>query len=74
MRKSILAALAAVLISGSPLAAQDYPSRTITILVPFSPGGVVDIAARTVAEQLTDRWGQEVLVENRTGGSGFIAA
>ena len=75
MRRNIAGACAAVLLSATgALAQEDYPNRTITILVPFSPGGIVDIAARTVGEHLTERWGQQVVVENRTGGSGFIAA
>jgi tripartite-type tricarboxylate transporter receptor subunit TctC len=75
MRKVIAAACAAAFVAvGSAMAAEDYPSRSITILVPFAPGGIVDIAARTVGEHLSQRWGQEVIVENRTGGAGFIAA
>jgi tripartite-type tricarboxylate transporter receptor subunit TctC len=75
MRKAIAAACAAAFVAaGSAMAAEDYPSRSITILVPFAAGGIVDIAARTVGEHLSQRWGQEVIVENRTGGAGFIAA
>ena len=56
-----------------PLLAQDYPTRPIRILSPYSPGGISDIAARIVAGKLTETWGQQVVVENRPGGNGFIA-
>lgn len=49
-----------------------YPSRAIKILVPFSPGGGIDILARTTGQRLADKWGVPVVVENRTGASGNI--
>jgi len=53
--------------------AEDYPARPIRILSPYSPGGISDIAARIVGGKLTEAWGQQVIVENRPGGNGFIA-
>lgn len=52
--------------------AQDYPSRTISLVVPYPPGGGVDAMARVVAEKLSGTIGQQVVVENRAGGSGLV--
>lgn len=72
MKRKIMA-LAAMAALCTSAVAQDYPERTVRMLVPFAPGGVVDIAARLVSEQLSSMWGQSVVVENRPGGNGFIA-
>jgi tripartite-type tricarboxylate transporter receptor subunit TctC len=70
-----IAALAFVLLTlgAGDVFAQDYPVRPIRILSPYSPGGISDIAARIVGGKLTEAWGQQVIVENRPGGNGFIA-
>jgi tripartite-type tricarboxylate transporter receptor subunit TctC len=52
--------------------AQDYPTRTITLVGPYPPGGGVDAMARVVAEKLAVALGQQVVVENRAGGSGLV--
>jgi tripartite-type tricarboxylate transporter receptor subunit TctC len=71
IRSAVLAAtLAFTTVSGA--AAQTYPSRPITIVVPNPPGGITDILARTLAARLTDAWKQQVIVENRPAGAGTV--
>jgi tripartite-type tricarboxylate transporter receptor subunit TctC len=58
---------------GVPAAAQgDYPNRTVTLVVPYPPGGGVDVLARVVAEKLSGVLGHQVIVDNRVGGSGLV--
>jgi tripartite-type tricarboxylate transporter receptor subunit TctC len=65
--------LVASLASGaSP--AQDYPTRPVRMVVPFSPGGSTDTLARIVGQKLTERSGQPVIIENRAGAGGHIGA
>lgn len=59
---------------GVPAFAQNYPERSLHILVGFAPGGAADVLARTIAQGLGERIGQSVIVENRPGASGMIAA
>ena len=53
-------------------AANAFPDRVVRIIVPFSPGGVTDLAARFIGQQLSAKWGKSVVIENRTGGAGII--
>jgi tripartite-type tricarboxylate transporter receptor subunit TctC len=51
-----------------------YPTRTVTMVVPFPPGGGTDTGARLLAQRLTQRWGQSVVVENKPGAAGAVGA
>jgi tripartite-type tricarboxylate transporter receptor subunit TctC len=59
-------------VAGSAASAQTFPSRTVTIVVPFPPAGGADTLARTLAPRLSAMWGQTVVIENRPGASGRI--
>jgi tripartite-type tricarboxylate transporter receptor subunit TctC len=69
--KRLLSVLTALL--ALPVAAQDYPSKIVKIIVPFPAGGSTDILARTVAQKLNETYGQLFIAENRAGATGTIA-
>jgi tripartite-type tricarboxylate transporter receptor subunit TctC len=71
--RTLIVALAFALIAGvAPAAAQNYPSRTITLIVPFPPGGSTDVAGRILAQHMGETLGQAVIVENVGGAGGSI--
>jgi tripartite-type tricarboxylate transporter receptor subunit TctC len=70
----VLAALATVALTAVSALAQSYPNRPIRLIVSFPPGGAVDVIARTVGTPLGERLGQQVVVDNRPGSNGNIAA
>lgn len=75
LRQAFLACVSAAALAFSPLAAaQDFPQRQISIVFPGVAGGEPDGIARLIADQLHDRWGQPVVVENRPGAGGNIGA
>ena len=69
----VCVAMFALLMSGAANA-QTYPTRPIKIVVPFAPGGVADIVARTVAPRLAEGLGQQVIIENKPSAGGILAA
>lgn len=77
--KIIAAAAALVMLSALPAAAQqastaqNWPQRPVKFMLPLGPGSGADIGARLIAEKLSAKWGQSVVVENRPGGDGFVA-
>src|ERR1700720_2380969 len=72
-RCPLIVALIAWAVS-QPAAAQPYPARNITFVVPFAAGGVADVIARIVAQKLDERTGWKIIVENRGGAGGNIGA
>lgn len=72
-RRPLLAGLAAL---GMPVAAhaQAFPTGRVSFVVPFPPGASTDISTRIVADKLSQMWGQPVLIDNKGGANGIIAA
>jgi len=73
MRSLARAALVAILCLHGAAWSQAFPTRTVRIVIPFPPGGTSDILARTLAQKLTEEWGQQVIAENRPGAAGNVA-
>jgi len=71
-----VAAVCGALLIGAAgsMRAQDYPTRTVRFIVPYVPGGGVDFVGRTLAQKLSDSWGQAVIVDNRPGGGTNIGS
>jgi tripartite-type tricarboxylate transporter receptor subunit TctC len=76
IRSFSLGALTAfgMLMAAAAANAQNYPTKTITIIVPAAPGGVTDVLGRALAKQFSDAWGQQAVVENKPGANNQIAA
>ena len=66
--------VSALVVLISPVKAQDYPSRSVKIIVPFPAGGTADAMPRLIADWLSRKWRQPVVIENRTGAAGNIGA
>jgi tripartite-type tricarboxylate transporter receptor subunit TctC len=73
MFRLLFAAAAAFVVSASAVSAQAWPTQRVTIVVPFGAGSVTDILARIFANEMSARWGQQVIVENKPGLAGTAA-
>ena len=74
MTRITIALLALICMVPLAAAAQDYPTKPVTIVVPAAPGGVTDVLGRLLAQRFTAAWGQQAIVENRPGANNQIAA
>lgn len=74
MKIAVAVAAAAFALGSAGLHAQGFPSRTVTLVVPFAAGGPTDVVARTLAQSMSRTLGQSVVVENKLGAGGTIAA
>ena len=72
MRNCCAAAVVVCAAISSGAHAQSYPSKTVRWVVPFPPGGGTDTISRTLAQKLTEAWGQQVVADNRPGSGGTI--
>ena len=70
--KLLIALLVGALAAGAAQAQDTYPNRPVRMIVPFAPGGGIDILGRTLGQKLSERWKQPVVIENRPGASGAI--
>src|SRR4051812_10223814 len=70
----MLLAVFTVVSSVRSVIAQTYPTKAIRFIVPFTPGGSADIFARAISQRLSDRLGQQVVVDNRAGSNGIVGS
>src|SRR5205085_8437369 len=71
---AVLVGIAPVGLAPALAQAQTYPTKPIRLVVPFPPGGSLDVVARAIGQKLTESWGQPVVIDNRPGAGGNIGA
>ena len=69
-----VATAVATTLAAPPVAAQDYPTRPVRVIVPFPPGGVNDTVGRMISTQLSERLGKQFVVENRSGAASIVGS
>jgi tripartite-type tricarboxylate transporter receptor subunit TctC len=74
MRYALLIAFVWLALPAATTEAADYPTKPIRLIVPLSPGGGTDIFARMLGQRLAERWGQQIVVDNRAGASGMVGS
>ena len=72
--KYIVAALAVIIFPAASAADRAFPVKPVRLLVPYPPGGGNDTMARTIGAKLTEEWHQQVIIDNRAGANGLVAA
>jgi tripartite-type tricarboxylate transporter receptor subunit TctC len=70
--KLLLSIATAFVLASQPATGQQFPLKPIRVIVPFAPGGPSDFLARIVGQKMTESWGQQVIIENRTGANGIV--
>jgi tripartite-type tricarboxylate transporter receptor subunit TctC len=71
-RSDLALAMCGLALATLPAYAQNFPTRPIRIIVPYTPGGTTDVLARLVGQKLNKAWGQPVIVDNRPGANGIV--
>src|ERR1700693_4311671 len=69
-----IAGIAAAMLGSTSVCAQNYPERPVRIVVPYPPGGTVDVVARVLALHLSDQTGRNFIVDNRAGANGIVGS
>lgn len=72
--RDFLGVFALLLLCTAPSGAQQYPTKPLRVIVPFAPGGPSDFLIRNIGQKLTEAWGQQVIVDHRTGANGVVGA
>jgi len=72
MKTTSVAALSLAMMMSMPAISQNYPAKTVRLVLPFAAGSAVDVLARHYAQKMSEQWKQQVVVDNRTGANGII--